>query len=112
MSAVDIKLRRKFDATITPIDNAKIEARLTGTKGQSFLEIKIPVESIEHSAGSDGDHRGFSALPVNLDIFNNQFFMTPVVIDTAATTKNDNTSNVQIDISLVVKSKKPWDGTL
>lgn len=110
--SVDIKLRRKFDPAVPGIANNKITAKITGTVGQSFLEIKIPIESVDHSTGSNSNHRSFSELPKDLKILVNQFFVSPVVIDAVPSNNVDNTSNIQIDVSLVVSGKKPWEGAL
>ena len=110
MSAVDIKLRRIFDTTVTPVPANMITAKLTGSVGQSFLEIKIPIDSVPHNTGNDANHRKVDSLPATLKVLENSFYVNPVVLTTEAAGGGDNTNNIKIDLSLVLKSKKPWDG--
>lgn len=107
---VNIKLRRKFD-TLTAINNSAITATITGTQGNSFLELKIPIETVPFNAGANANERAISGIPKTLAVLKNQVFISPVVDATAATGQVDFTSNLQVEISIIVPGKKPWDGS-
>lgn len=107
--AVNIKLRRKFEKH-DPIDNGKITASIKGTQGNSFIELKIPIDVTAFNAGADANERSLSGLPKKLTILHNEVFISPVVNATAANNTEDHTSNLQIEISIVVPGKKPWEG--
>lgn len=109
--AVNIKLRRKFD-NLTPISNNAITASIKGTQGNSFIELKIPIDTVAFNAGANANERSLSGLPKTLTVLHNQVFISPVVNDTAANGNEDFTSNIQLEISIVVPGKKPWDGPL
>ena len=109
--AVNIKLRRKFNKP-ADIKNNAITATITGTQGNSFIELKIPIETVQFNAGSDANERAISGIPKTLTVLNNQVFISPVVDATAGNRKEDFTSNLQLEISIIVEGKKPWDGPL
>jgi hypothetical protein len=112
MEALNFKLRSFIDEnSIAPVEG--LTAKITGTVDEASLEVKVPLESGPYDTAvtaADATVAKFrSAKLADLTVISNQVFIEPVVEFAGA---SESTSNVKISITLIVASKKPWEGGL